>query len=121
MLSCATDAIANCEAPPPLGSTATQKWLVADGLSGFSISVGTLWIIFLKKASMSLERKARSEESADMPCAQQGCEKQAVVAIVLYEAHHRFPEQHGGVLTWFVHTGSVCVGDERRVGVAATD
>jgi hypothetical protein len=52
---------------------------VAEAFRGFMMSTGIESIVLFMKASMSLERKARSEESADMPIVSRSLKAQVKV------------------------------------------
>lgn len=71
--SCSSEKTANCELPPPAGSTAIVTWLVLASPMGQKMSTGISVMMFLKKRSTSPDGKALDCASAQMPiCAAAG-------------------------------------------------
>lgn len=65
--SCSSEKTANCELPPPAGSTAIVTWLVLASPIGQKMSTGISVMTFLKKRSTSPDGKALDCASAQMP------------------------------------------------------
>ena len=61
------DVIANCDEPPPAGSTATTMWFVLLLEMVQKISTGICVITFFMKRSTSVDGKALAVASAEMP------------------------------------------------------
>ena len=64
---CSSEKTANCELPPPAGSTAIVTWLVFISPIAQKMSTGISLMVFLKKRSTSPEGKALDCASAQMP------------------------------------------------------
>ena len=65
--SCSSEKTANCELPPPAGSTAIVTWLVLASPIEQKMSTGISVMVFLKKRSTSPDGKALDCASAQMP------------------------------------------------------
>lgn len=93
---CSSEKTANCELPPPAGSTAIVTWLVLASPIGQKMSTGMSLIMCLKKRSTSPDGKALDCASAQMPiCAAAGRQQAQQHRGRGAATAHRFAKQHG--------------------------